>query len=525
MHNETCVSCSQRQVACDGAKPSCKRCKKARRKCAGYDGGFRVVFYGEGGKRKSHTPTSVSTTRNRPRKITYTAHPPVNPYERRRTHADKAASDDSQLSVRNFFISRPLPQAQDLDMRSICLFISTFVPAPRYGTILDFVPDLHLTSNSTSCFQISLHAVSLLNFMNRYKAYNMLEEDVKVAYYAAIRSTNTALKDRELVLRDETLASVWLLSLYELLSSDVHTFGSKTPWIHHINGSLSLLRIRGRSKAKTKIGQQLFTLVYMPILAMIMMMGQQPPADIAKDYQEILQADKDCPPDLTSTYEYMNEVADWRARTRMACENLGSTGSDHVELIKVVALISEGTALSDYSERSTLKNGTNTKDPEISRTSENHSCNKFDYSSVNDLFHDLIKWTTNLLSIQTLLQATMMFQSSAAISDSEIKLLLANNEVARKTFRDTVHLQQRLNSLADLTLASVPFAFGDHVNDKRKPDFSIYNNASVGAYHMFWPLGALVASPWVTEDRKIRARAALKIIGERFCIIQAFRYI
>lgn len=262
----------------------------------------------------------------------------------------------------------------------------------------------------------------------------------------------------------------------------------------------------------TKIGRQLFTLVYIPIIVMLMMGGQHPPADIAREYQEVWQADGGCPSALISMILYIHKVADWRARARRACEHLSI--EDLVsDSSPVIALLSEGLQLSnlDGSE----------KQDHLSDSGKN-----FNFASINDMSYELTIWTTNLLAIQTLLQLSLLCQSIST-PENGTESTMGGQRSLNSILKSICCFQRRPNDLADRILNSVHYAFGERVIGIHPQEYSnsFYDDVAVGAYHMFWPLGALVASPFVTEQRKASARAALRVVGERFCIVQALRYI
>ena len=94
-------------------------------------------------------------------------------------------------------------------------------------------------------------------------------------YGLALTATNAALEDPVLQVQDETLASVFLLSLYELIVSPT---GRTQPlgyapqdngvdsWIVHTQGLISLLRLRGAAHLRTPAARGLFWLVYNTIV-------------------------------------------------------------------------------------------------------------------------------------------------------------------------------------------------------------------------------------------------------------------
>ncbi|EXJ71797.1 uncharacterized protein A1O5_05607 [Cladophialophora psammophila CBS 110553] len=117
-----------------------------------------------------------------------------------------------------------------------------------------------------------------------------------VTYGQALKATNMALEDPLMQSQDETLASVWLLSLYELIvspakrnhpldfSADTHGIGS---WIVHTQGLVSLLRLRGTSHLRTPLARGLFWLIYNSIQVRCFITNTASPSESPTWLQEL----------------------------------------------------------------------------------------------------------------------------------------------------------------------------------------------------------------------------------------------
>ncbi len=75
-------------------------------------------------------------------------------------------------------------------------------------------------------------------------------------YSCALKTTNNALQSPEKAILDETLASVMLLALLEIVTHQDQESSDK--WTNHVNGALALLVCRRPMQFKSVIGLLLF---------------------------------------------------------------------------------------------------------------------------------------------------------------------------------------------------------------------------------------------------------------------------
>ncbi|OAP60830.1 hypothetical protein AYL99_05832 [Fonsecaea erecta] len=128
-------------------------------------------------------------------------------------------------------------------------------------------------------------------------------------YGQALEATNLALEDPIAQTQDETLASVWLLSLYELVVSpgkehqpldfSPNTFGIGS-WIVHTQGLVSLLRLRGTSHFKTPIARDLFWLIYNSVIVRCFITNMASPSESPSWFREL---EKNLTEDELLTYQ------------------------------------------------------------------------------------------------------------------------------------------------------------------------------------------------------------------------------
>lgn len=101
-------------------------------------------------------------------------------------------------------------------------------------------------------------ACSLASLNNRVGSGNDFDKAALGCYTKALASTFKALKDPALMKRDDTLAAILLLGLFENITAK--TLGMLA-WSSHIEGAIQLVKSRGKEQLQSKIGLDLFIAV------------------------------------------------------------------------------------------------------------------------------------------------------------------------------------------------------------------------------------------------------------------------
>jgi Fungal specific transcription factor domain len=100
-----------------------------------------------------------------------------------------------------------------------------------------------------------IHAVGLASLAYDSKRPEVMEM-ARCQYSHALRTTNAALQTPKRAILDETLASVMLLGLFEVVAHESEEPSDK--WASHVNGALTLLVHRGPQQFKSALGRALF---------------------------------------------------------------------------------------------------------------------------------------------------------------------------------------------------------------------------------------------------------------------------
>ena len=123
------------------------------------------------------------------------------------------------------------------------------------GSHFEYLPLMYSLDADRNLLEPALKAVGLASLALQ-TARPELQAKSRTLYVEAIASTNLALHSENKALNDSALASILLLSLYETLSP--RSFISDTAWVTHIQGALTLLKLRGPAQFRSKFGLDLF---------------------------------------------------------------------------------------------------------------------------------------------------------------------------------------------------------------------------------------------------------------------------
>jgi hypothetical protein len=113
-------------------------------------------------------------------------------------------------------ISKPF--SPPIDQRALCFFLSNFVLLPNSRVVkghLGFLVPLVQQSSKNSTLILTLNAVALAALANQPNA-RALQPAADSHYVTALNRINKDLQDAKKAQQDSTLASVFLLSIYEV---------------------------------------------------------------------------------------------------------------------------------------------------------------------------------------------------------------------------------------------------------------------------------------------------------------------
>ncbi|KAJ5382126.1 hypothetical protein N7517_000037 [Penicillium concentricum] len=223
-----CGRCRTRRLKCDQGSPSCTQCMRAQVDCPGYrdplDWSFRdqsedIIRKSQQPTRKKRTTTSIST------------------------------SVQNRTPLRNSLVY----PVQELGKAHV--FVNYMSGGPCGGHMSYLLPLMKDTRNSP-VLTTALTAVGLAALSNIRLSPRMMFQARK-EYTTALSQTNDALRDPVLSKRDDTLAAVVLLGMFEVMTCSDDSFIDR--WIKHMDGAKNLIEHRGSEQLTRQEGLGLFT--------------------------------------------------------------------------------------------------------------------------------------------------------------------------------------------------------------------------------------------------------------------------
>jgi hypothetical protein len=242
--SQGCAECVKRKKKCDLRPGSCTRCSNSKRHCPGYpqqdvlricDQTLEVsqkarksaeVVFVKAGDRRSKTretsPVDVSAFSFQPQ--------PEYPFDW--VDLDES-SPDIDWSPATSTPASPLPMDSE-ELSFAFFFNNCVINRDVYHTCIYQPDNKHLIA--------SIKAFGIANLSKHYSD-RRLRISSQHQYASALHLTNLALRDPLQVKRDETLLAVLVLTNYETLTGGVTR--TLDAWEQHVNGSASLLSLRG----------------------------------------------------------------------------------------------------------------------------------------------------------------------------------------------------------------------------------------------------------------------------------------
>jgi hypothetical protein len=400
--------------------------------------------------------------------------------------------------------------------------MTSFVYSPeslRGETLfLDFIPDMYLAAGGAqSSFISSVAAVSRLNYMNRYRA-GALASWVTSSYAQALAATNRALSVPQTAYEDATLAAVWLLSMFELLISTKEPHGQPrtSTWSQHNTGAVALLLSRGAEQLKTARGLQLFRLVHTSAVISMMLDGRVPPGRLLEMIDTHLE-DEAC---IGRVELLLSKQLHLLAEVRASV--LG--GDDGPPPFAP----GEQT---DF-ERATASNPAWQVREVDAALQDRTEYERHYFSSGFVMSNWLTHWASMLVFHQIALARLARTDQTRPLEEA------TGHELAEHRAR----LLKEIEANAVCIIGAAAFAFGELDSSGCRTAASTAGAAAkeaaakeaaegagplsaVGAVHILWPLGVVLASPCIGEGRKGVARRALRKVGEVFRVTTALNYV
>ncbi|KAH6639835.1 hypothetical protein C7974DRAFT_410787 [Boeremia exigua] len=288
-----CEPCRARKVKCDETKPACRRCLKGSHECRYRDQGdllFRnqTAFAAQRAedswrkRAKCHqrTLSASSDSQQSP------ASESISPVTRTRqaSTTDTIYEDHADYGVSISALSLVPELAPDLRRAAYERFLYDFVileapnrpPDEPSDSLWSFIPVLYERAAADSCVATIVDAVAYVNFANRCDAPHAEALGEECLGKATVLLSKM-IADKRLARTDEALCSVYLMGVYENISSQQR----QGTYIAHSNGANALVNMRSIEEFYSNpVSARLYEVAYSQMLLGNLHAGKPPPLPV-----------------------------------------------------------------------------------------------------------------------------------------------------------------------------------------------------------------------------------------------------
>ncbi|KAJ5645995.1 hypothetical protein N7490_002367 [Penicillium lividum] len=262
-----CYLCRKRKIKCDEGHPECRNCGIYGRPCPGYRPD--AVFRNENRKverqaKKDSLPSNSSQS--------------VTPFSHSSGSVDDYRGSPSSTNISLSLI--PIADAT-WEHRAICYFFDQYIIKPDFEDDmghLEYLPSLYSQIDQqklkSSCLRWAVDATAFMTLANVSRAPQLMLK-ARRGYGKALSSLREALSSPTEALKDETFASVVILSLFEDVTGERNGLYSS-----HTAGFEFLMKLRGKGQLKHRHGRGMFNFAYTHTYVEILALGDKPRVDM-----------------------------------------------------------------------------------------------------------------------------------------------------------------------------------------------------------------------------------------------------
>ncbi|KAF2875972.1 hypothetical protein BDV95DRAFT_287157 [Massariosphaeria phaeospora] len=226
-----CKKCRERKIKCDERAEGCFKCVDKGYICPGYDNTLDRYFQDE----SAHVAKKAQKAKAKSLAARHT----------------KDARKHPATSLRKSKSSIEFPFLIPLTDQGINFFMKNYALGLDQPPLQSEFYHLHFHTNGFHpIIATSMTALGLAGVANIYLDPEFKREATRW-YLRAIQMTNKALASPTEFQSDNTLLATMLLSVFEATNNDKSLAG----WSSHVEGSASLLRMRGNSQFSTPMGR------------------------------------------------------------------------------------------------------------------------------------------------------------------------------------------------------------------------------------------------------------------------------
>ncbi|KAH8896221.1 hypothetical protein GQ53DRAFT_838460 [Thozetella sp. PMI_491] len=254
-----CHLCRARRVKCDLAKPGCIKCSVYGATCPGYRAESDLIFRNEDTHSVARRKQKKATKGEAVVTIRGSKGPSSAAPRRGRAHASVPGRSHAARSVADYRLLRSPTLSYTQLKPAVAMIFTLFSQTPskgegRFGR-LDFLPDMLHETRETSCLALTADLFVAMHSLKPHAPPKGLGREE--LYGRSLMAIRHALGQPSKRVEDETIVAVWLLGIYEVISTPPVEDGP-SPWYVHSTGIASILRARGPSQFQSERGRKIF---------------------------------------------------------------------------------------------------------------------------------------------------------------------------------------------------------------------------------------------------------------------------
>ncbi|QQK45200.1 C6 transcription factor, putative [Penicillium digitatum] len=266
-----CYLCRKRKIKCDEAHPECRNCIIYGRPCPGYRPD--AVFRNETRKVERLVKSSASVNAHGNSDSQDSSSNPSSAMSAI-SHRQRASSHGKLHGKTALTLYSPADSSWE--QRALCYFFDqyTIKADSEDGGHLEYLPPLYARElgrqsgeSPSTCLRWAVEATALMTLANAKNAPPLMNK-ARQGYGRALRGLQEALASPVNAVKDETFASVVLLTLYEDISGERNGLFSS-----HTAGFEFLTKLRGNTLIDHPRGRDMLTFAYAHTYVEILALG------------------------------------------------------------------------------------------------------------------------------------------------------------------------------------------------------------------------------------------------------------
>ncbi|KAH8697487.1 hypothetical protein BGW36DRAFT_378795 [Talaromyces proteolyticus] len=227
-----CERCRLRRMRCDQRRPACTQCINASSVCPGYRNIVDLLFHDETKKvRQRALKTSRLLSRS--------------------SQSSGRYSSSLGTLVKTLQLHRDTVLDLPIESYAQSFFLSSYI----MGGNFEYLAQLCERVVVRDPLLTSLEAVALASLSQERRSRGLMTA-ARTKYIRALQETNHAVQSRQEAVKDGTLISVLLLSLFENITQE-EPFSCDS-WLKHMKGAVALLQLRQPEQFRSALGGELY---------------------------------------------------------------------------------------------------------------------------------------------------------------------------------------------------------------------------------------------------------------------------